>query len=194
MKKLSQINERLFNNGVSRASNGEDRLESKLFGNIKDLQPVDLMDKSFLWSDRDLEVDGEEWFTYDQIVNDIEPKLKNYGWRFPTWDELLKGIPYFGRRVRTRGTMDDGYGKKLTRCLYICKAREHDEIACEFTGHPTNACPYFVKYDSVNNTHDKRYEIFYMTCTDDAIGRIVLRLGMLDQPLKCRLRLVKDRP
>ena len=82
MKKLSKITEGILGDIAKRDLSGEKKKED-VIGNIKQIQPVDV-GCSVLWADRDLEVDGEYLFTFDEAMDFV----KNSEWRLPTLEEV----------------------------------------------------------------------------------------------------------
>lgn len=82
MKKLSKITEGILNDIAKRDLTGEKKKED-VIGNIKQIQSVDV-GCSVLWADRDLEVDGEYLFTFDEAMDFV----KNSEWRLPTLEEV----------------------------------------------------------------------------------------------------------
>ena len=82
MKKLSKIQESIWGDLHKRGIGELEREEDKI-GNIKDMIPVDMGGLSVLWSDRDLEVDDNCYFSFDEANELIEKS----GWRLPTREE-----------------------------------------------------------------------------------------------------------
>ena len=82
MKKFSKIEESIWSD-MQRRAEGTDIRKEDIFGNIKELVPVD-MGGSVLWANDDFCYDGEYLFTYDEAMN----MLKNKKWRLPTIKEV----------------------------------------------------------------------------------------------------------
>ena len=71
---------------IHKHSTGDvERKEDRLVGAVKNLVPVDLGGKC-LWADRDLEIDGQTAFTYDDASQFIDGVN---GWRLPTFTDIM---------------------------------------------------------------------------------------------------------
>lgn len=131
MRKLSKLNENVFDDMLKRSSGRDERTEDKV-SNINDLKPVD-MGKTVYWADRDLTIYGETLIEYeDKNLDDI---LASSEWRLPTLLEVADlddadllydksnfyikycgetltfpktGVGYRGRPGRPNFTMDEG--------------------------------------------------------------------------------------
>ena len=96
MKRLSEINEGFWKDGINRAKSAMTRLEDTLMTNIKDMNPIDLSRRfNFEIADRDLVIGGESEFTLDFLVKTIIPKIKKLdnGWEIPTREDM-KSVGY----------------------------------------------------------------------------------------------------
>ena len=60
---MKRLSESIWSNINKRSEGTLDRQED-IIGNIKELKPVDL-GGSILWADRDFQIDGNFWFTYN---------------------------------------------------------------------------------------------------------------------------------
>ena len=106
IKKKGHMNESVWGCMLDRSVGDSIRKEDELITNIKDIIPVDL-GLSVLWADKDLEINDENEFTIDEIV-DYAPD----GWRRPTQkeaDELLHN---------TKKTIDQDLSPKTFKRIF----------------------------------------------------------------------------
>lgn len=85
MKRLSQINESIWSD-IQDKSTGEQVRKEDNIGNIQQIKPVD-MGGTVLWGDKDLEIDNQKLFTYEQ-TEEVIGQIK--GWRLPTLKEVAE--------------------------------------------------------------------------------------------------------
>ena len=95
MKKLSNITESIWSDLQDRSSGDVIRKEDEM-GNLYKLNPIDL-GGSVLWSDVDLEVNGETYFDWKEL-QEMLPKIEKSGWRLIKSDDLhqLEGLDWEG--------------------------------------------------------------------------------------------------
>lgn len=87
MKKLSEINEGFWKDGIKRAKTGALRKEDIINSNINNFKEIDLGDFCpFYIADINLEIDNEEFITFDEWRSH-KSKIEKTGWRMPTKDE-----------------------------------------------------------------------------------------------------------
>jgi protein associated with RNAse G/E len=91
MKKLSNISESTWGDLRRRAEGVQVKKEDEI-GNLYKINPIDL-GGSVLWSDVDLEVDGETYFDWKEL-QEMLPKIEKSGWRLIKSDDLhqLEGL------------------------------------------------------------------------------------------------------
>lgn len=80
--KKENVNESVWGDMRKRAEGTSVRQEDEM-NNIKKLKPVD-MGGPVLWADRDLELDGQYLFKF----NEIPPLIEGSGWRLPTLEDI----------------------------------------------------------------------------------------------------------
>ena len=85
MRKFSEIYESAWDEMQDRGTGDVEKKEDILVGAVKNLVPVDLGGKC-LWADRDLEIDGQTAFTYDDASQFIDGVN---GWRLPTFTDIM---------------------------------------------------------------------------------------------------------
>ena len=79
-----------FTKLYKRWNGGNVRKEDEFHSNLEDLQSVDLgKDFPVLFADVDLQVEGVDRFTRDEVISMIE-KIKKAGWRLPRKNEIKK--------------------------------------------------------------------------------------------------------
>lgn len=87
MKKLSIINENIFDGIGKRSKGGIVRKEDNT--NISELKQIDLgKDFPVYFADKDFISAGNDVFTWSDAEN-IMSKLNNSGWRLPKYDEII---------------------------------------------------------------------------------------------------------
>lgn len=86
MKKLSQIEESIWGDMRRRADTKSHRKEEEV-GNLDQLQPVD-MGGFVLWADKDLEIDGNKFFTFEEAIDFVEEHETE--WRLPTDKDIAE--------------------------------------------------------------------------------------------------------
>ena len=92
MKKLSDINEGFMTRSLNRNKSGEERIESKITSNIGELNEVDLGVVKI--SDEDVEINGEEIFTYYDMIK-YKPYIEKLGWKILDFDTMMDIICSF---------------------------------------------------------------------------------------------------
>ena len=77
-----RVNESVWSDMQDRGNGDLVKKEDEV-GNIGSLKPIDI-GGSVLWADRDLEIDGEHLFKFEEVSNFIDAN----GWRLPTLEEV----------------------------------------------------------------------------------------------------------
>lgn len=85
LKRVDDVNESVWMDIHKHSTGDVERKEDRLVGAVKNLVPVDLGGKC-LWADRDLEIDGQTAFTYDDASQFIDGVN---GWRLPTFTDIM---------------------------------------------------------------------------------------------------------
>ena len=184
MRKLSQINERLFGSGVARASSDERRLENRIGGNIKELIPIDT-GEDFLWADEDLIIDGQEYFTHEEIL-EIGDKIASYGWRFPNSMDIFGiSIEYMGEMRKREQVTFSSYDAKVSAHDIICTSPHNGEEVSFITTTATTSIAYFLDTGT-----SKRYNGWFVTVQRQSVN---FGMGAIKEEAKCRIRLIKDK-
>jgi len=80
----NKMNESMWSD-IHKRSNGEQIRKEDEIGNIKSLKPID-MGLSVIWADRDLVIDGNDYFEFNEIKVLTFPN----GWRLPTLEEVAE--------------------------------------------------------------------------------------------------------
>ena len=105
MKKLSEINEGFWKDGIKRAKNNIVRQEDKIDSNVYDLKEIDL-GFPFLVANEPLTIEGKDDICYsDFAISDEKKKIEKLGWRIPRPKELEKIL--FSGEISTE-IMQDG--------------------------------------------------------------------------------------
>lgn len=87
MRKLSEINEGFWKDGIKRAKTGEIRKEDKMISNIDELKEIDLGDFCpFYISDQNLSIDDMLNISFDKYKQ-YKKQIEKTGWRMPTQEE-----------------------------------------------------------------------------------------------------------
>lgn len=96
MKKLSQIDEGFWKDGIKRSKSGEQREEDKHHTNIEELKPVDI-GVEFYFADVDFCDAGEFYFNHEDMLN-YKDFFAKYGWRVPDYNDF-QSIDFGNKKV-----------------------------------------------------------------------------------------------
>lgn len=201
MRKLSEINEGFWKDGIKRAKSGEKRIGERMISNIKDMVAVDIGMK-FEIANIDLEVAGEELITWPHLY-EIYDQILKCGWRLPTTEEMNK----LSNKFNFCAEKIDGDNK----LIYIQpKRNQTKDIKVDMCVLDKNNQDSYIKYwyEPLKGMREEYESVSPFKDNKDWVHRIFvvqifLRWGTLratgqifpDEPetQKCRVRLVRDR-
>ena len=97
-KEMRKLSESVWGDLRKKSIGQEERNEDKLMTNIKEIEPVDLgSDVPVYFADRDLEVNGEIEFTWDEVLGFIL-QIEKTGWELPTGPKGMQYLFYCGNQ------------------------------------------------------------------------------------------------
>ena len=186
VKKKENLDEGLWSSGMKRVESDEKRMEDKIITNIKTLKEVELSNPYYTFADKDLEINGQDMFTY-QEWSEIKDKLELDGWIVPDYDlwHSHKNVNWFEPvKISTKENGDDyiacvdimghrityEYPMKMHVMEYLLDIS--DEKWISMYGYYTVSPADFGEYGFKKKTSDSKFKI-----------RLVKKKGHLDEGL-----------
>ena len=117
--KNKSVSEGFWKDSIKRAKTGEKRIEDRFNSNIGNLNTVDLGVDEVLFADKDLIINGDDSFEWDDVKRHI-PLIEKEGWRIPTIDEMKK---WFFRS----GAFSERYDKHRYCVTSMMRMKEFDD-------------------------------------------------------------------
>jgi hypothetical protein len=201
MIKLSEINESHWSEMNRRSQGIAVRKEDKIITNIDEIKPVDLgSNVPIYFADRDLEVNGEIEFTWEEVLGFIT-NIEKTGWELPPGPKGMQYLFYSGNQP-PRFNNEDYKKKWIPFQGGILTSREND-VELHFPSNNKHVTNYWCADDNYKKGDLDTYMIkmsgphatarsFEVGNPNDYYGCLIRTNNkMVDK--KCRVRLIKDK-
>ena len=199
LKKI--VNESIWSNINKRSEGSIERKEDQLITNIKEIEPVDLgSDVPVYFADRDLEVNGEIEFTWDEVLGFIL-QIEKTGWELPTGPKGMQYLFYFGNQPPRFN--DEDYKKKWIPSQGGILTSRENNVELHFPSNNKHVQSYWCADDDYKKGDLDTYMIkmsgphvtarsFEVGNPNDYFGCLIRTNNQMVNK-KCRIRLIRDK-
>ena len=195
------VNESIWSNINKRSEGRIERKEDQLITNIKEIEPVDLgSDVPVYFADRDLEVNGEIEFTWDEVLGFIL-QIEKTGWELPTGPKGMQYLFYFGNQPPRFN--DEDYKKKWIPFQGGILTSRENNVELHFPSNNKHVQSYWCADDDYKKGDLDTYMIkmsgphvtarsFEVGNPNDYFGCLIRTNNQMVNK-KCRIRLIRDK-
>lgn len=174
-----------FTNLYKRWNKGKERKEDRFESNISEMKQIDLGSNiPVLFSDRDLIIDGNNKFNYNEIEN-IITKIEKTGWRLPTYEEIQKIFYRSNQPPSPRKDLRYDWIPKVSGEIYSLETNETLIFKTDSIFSEQYWC-------GLENDNSKNARGFVVGDTKDYFGCMV-RTNNFPKTNHLKIRLIKDK-